>query len=119
MVEDFEDIAEQWLSVVQGANLAGLSRRQMTRLIKVFKDQGVPGLLSKKRGQPSNRRYSSAFRDYVLDLIRQNYADFGPTLALEKLSASHDISLSKETLRKCMAGAGIWKTRKECPSRVY
>ena len=44
---------------------------------------------------------------------------FGPSLALEKLSASHDISLSKETLRKWMSGAGIWKTRKERRSRVY
>lgn len=55
----------------------------------------------------------------VLALIQQHYHDFGPTFALEKLVAEHDVSLSKETLRKWMVGAGFWKTRKERRSRVY
>lgn len=114
-----EDISARRLSVVQGAELAGLSRRQMTRLVRAFKIQGASGLISKKRGKPSNRRHSNGLRDYALELIRQNYSDFGPTLALEKLKANHDVSVSKETLRKWMSEAGIWRTRKERRSRVY
>lgn len=114
-----EDISARRLSVVQGAELAGLSRRQMTRLVRAFKDNGAPGLISKKRGKPSNRRHSIGLRDYALELIRQNYSDFGPTFALEKLKADHDVSVSKETLRKWMTEAGIWRPRKERRSRVY
>ncbi|MDD9908717.1 MAG: ISNCY family transposase [Ahrensia sp.] len=114
-----EDIEAQRLSVVQGAELAGVSRRQMTRLVRAFRDNGASGLISKKRGKPSNHRHTNGFRDYVLELVRQNYADFGPTLALEKLEAHHDVSVAKETLRKWMIEAGIWQTRKERRSRVY
>lgn len=44
------DINERRLSVVQGAELAGISRRQMTRLVKAFRLHGAFGLISKKRG---------------------------------------------------------------------
>lgn len=114
-----EDVEAQRMSVVQAANLAGVSRRQMTRLIKSYRTKGAPGLISKKRGQPSNRKYSDGFRDYVLELIRLHYADFGPTLALEKLTEYHELSVSKETLRKWMSGADLWQTRKERRKRVY
>jgi len=114
-----EGIEERRLSVVQGAELAGISRRQMTRLVRSFRMNGASGLISKKRGKPSNRKYSIGYRDYVLALVRQHYPDFGPTFALEKLQSEHDVSVSKETLRKWMTDAGIWKTRKERRSRVY
>ena len=86
-----EDVEAQRLTVVQAAELTGLSRRQMTRLIRSYRATGASSLISKKRGKPSNRKYSNGFRDYVLELIRLHYADFGPTLAHEKLSESHDI----------------------------
>lgn len=100
-----EDVEAQRLSVVQAADLAGISRRQMTRLIKSYRTKGASGLISKKRGQPRNRKYSDGYRDYVLELMRLHYSDFGPTLALEKLTEYHDVSVSKETLRKWMSGA--------------
>ena len=37
------------------------------------------------RSRPSNRRHSEEFRNAALDLIRERYLDFGPTLAREKL----------------------------------
>ncbi len=114
-----EDICEHRLSVVQGAELANVSRRQMTRLVRAFRSHGAAGLISRKRGGPSNRQYSDGFRDYVLALINQHYPDFGPTFALEKLQDDHGVSLSKETLRKWMIEAGIWKSRKELRKRVY
>lgn len=90
-----EDVETQRLSVVQAAELAGVSRRQMTRLLRSYGTYGAAGLISKKRGKSSNRKYSNGFRDYVLELIRLHYADFGPTLALEKLSENHDISVQQ------------------------
>ena len=114
-----EDINEHRLSVVQGAALAGLSRRQMTRLVRNFRQSGAAGLISKKRGVPSNRRYTDGFRDYVVELIQRHYCDFGPTFALEKLQTEHGVSLSKETLRKWMIAAGIWKDRKTRRKRIY
>jgi len=56
---------------------------------------GAAGLVSKKRSRPSNRRHSEEFRNAALDLIRERYLDFGPTLAREKLIELHHISLAK------------------------
>lgn len=50
-----EDINDQRLSVVQGAELVGISRRQMTRLIRSFRMHGASGLISKKRGNAPRR----------------------------------------------------------------
>lgn len=91
----------------------------MTRLVGLFRTEGVAGLISKKRAKQSNLKYSTGYRDYILGLIRQNDEDFGPTLALEKLAKDHDVNVSNETLRTWMIDAGIWVTRKERRLRVY
>jgi len=75
--------------------------------------------VSKKRGKPSNRRYSREFRNRVINIVRENYTDFGPTLAREKLAERHDIAIGKETLRRWMTEAGLWQTRKERKKRVH
>jgi hypothetical protein len=46
-------------------------------------------------------------------LVRERYADFGPTLAAEKLSERDGLRVSRETLRGWMTGAGLWLSRKQ------
>jgi hypothetical protein len=70
-------------------------------------------LVSKKRGRPSNRRTAASVRAAALWIVRQYYADFGPTLAAEKLAAEHGFSFSSETLRKWMIADGLWRDRKQ------
>ncbi|OMQ43643.1 hypothetical protein BKP54_16575 [Ensifer sp. 1H6] len=72
------------LSVVEAAELLRLSRSQVHRLLQAYDLAGADGLVSKKRGGPSNRRHSEDFRNLVLDLVREHYVDFGPTLAAGK-----------------------------------
>ncbi|SOZ34863.1 Integrase [Cupriavidus neocaledonicus] len=55
----------------------------------------------------------------MLGLIRDNYADFGPTLAAEKLRERHGIDLAKETVRRLMIDAGFWVPRKQRPPKVH
>ena len=74
-------------------------------------------MISKKRGRPSNRKTAASVRDAVLWIVRQNYADFGPTLAAEKLAAEHGFSFSSETLRKWMIADGLWLDRKQRQKR--
>ncbi|MBT1156757.1 ISNCY family transposase [Aminobacter anthyllidis] len=114
-----QKIRDQRLSVVQAAELLGLSRSQMHRLLQAYDHSGAAGLVSKTRGRPSNRRHSEEFRNAALDLIRERYLDFGPTLAREKLIELHHISVAKETLRQWMTEAGIWVSRRERKKRVF
>ncbi|HEV7436563.1 MAG TPA: helix-turn-helix domain-containing protein, partial [Pseudorhizobium sp.] len=103
-----QKIRDERLSVVEAAERLGLSRSQVHRLLQAYNRDGPAGLVSKKRLRPSNRRHSEEFRNAALDLIRERYLDFGPTLAREKLIELHRISVAKETLRQWMTEAGIW-----------
>ena len=70
-------------------------------------------VLTGTRGRPSNNRISGSVRDYALSIVRERYADLGPTLAAEKLAEQHGLRVSRETLRWWVAKAGLWLTRKQ------
>src|SRR5271167_4271997 len=75
------DLADDRLTVDAAATLMGLGRRRIYRLRRAFSADGAAGLASRKRGRPSNRRRAEAFRATVLNLVREHYIDFGPTLS--------------------------------------
>lgn len=118
-LEIIQSIRDNHLSVVEGAVHLGLSRSQVHRLLKRYALDGAAGLVSGKRGKPSNRKYPDSFRDYALHIVQANYHDFGPTLAAEKLEEFHQLSVSKETLRKWMTETEIWEPRINRKRRVH
>src|SRR6202021_1649471 len=113
------DVADGPLSVADATGLIGVGRRQIYRLLQAFRADGADGLISRKRGGPSNRALGSVFRETVLAIVRERYADFGPTLAAEKLSELHGLDLGVETLRQWMIGAGVWVRRKDRLKRIH
>jgi Winged helix-turn helix len=106
-------------TAAQAASLIGVSERQVFRLLKTYRALGPAGLASRRRGRPSNRRYGDAIREAALAVIRERYADFGPTLAAEKLAEIHDLRLGRETVRRWMVAAGLWVPRKDRHARVH
>jgi hypothetical protein len=96
-----------------------LSVRQLRRLCRRFREQGPPGLVSRKRGRPSARQLPERLRAQVVDLVALHYADFGPTLAAEKLAERHAIVVSRETLRHWMIEAQLWLPRAQRRRRAY
>jgi transposase len=110
-------IADGRLTQTAGAKIVGISDRQMRRICRRFAQEGAAGLGSKRRGQ-SNRRLPVELRKEALALVRARYADFGPTLAQEKLLEQHDIRVATETLRQWMIDDGIWLTRRQRKKRV-
>ena len=100
------------LRVADACELIGLHRRQGFRLLRGLKQDGATSLLSKRRGKPSNNRLPSEVRTLALSIVRERYADFGPTLAAEKLAEHHGCSVSRETLRGWMIADGLWQDRR-------
>jgi hypothetical protein len=100
------------LRVADACELIGLRRRQVFRLLRGLKQDGAPSLLSKRRGKASNHRLPAEVRVLALRLVRERYADFGPTFAAEKLAALHGCSVSRETLRGWMIADGLWTDRR-------
>src|ERR1700674_5876566 len=101
------------LTASAAADLMRVTVRQTHRLLKRYRDGGAPAIANRRRGRPSNNRLSDVVRDHAIALVRQYYADFGPTLAAEKLGERHDVRVSRETLRGWMRQAGIWLPRAE------
>lgn len=118
-LEVLRELDHQRLTAQAAGDILGLGRRQTLRLLRAYRTRGVDGLISRQRGRPSNRRKPEDIRAEALAIIRERYADFGPTLAAEKLRELHGIPLGRETVRLWMAEAGIWATRKQRRSRVY
>jgi hypothetical protein len=101
------------ISIREACGLMGLRRRQVFRLLAAFRQYGAASLVSKRRGRPSNNRLPPAVRELTMALVHEHYADFGPTLAAEKLSECHGLCVSRETLRQWMIADGLWRDRRQ------
>lgn len=95
----------------EAAHRLGITARHLRRVLRRYREEGVSGLINKQRGRPSNRRLSVDVAAAATALIGQHYADFGPTLAAEKLRERHAIALSVERVRQLMMAAGYWRAR--------
>ena len=118
-LETLVDLDEGRITAAQAAGLIGVGERQVFRLLKAYRMRGAEGLVSRRRGRPGNRRYRDEVREAALTRIRECYADFGPTLAAEKLAELHELRLGRETVRRWMAAAGLWVPRKERLRRIH
>ena len=112
-VEVLAQIDDGRIDVQNGAHLLGLTRRQIFRLLKRYRADGAAAIRHRARGRAPNNQIHTAKRDYALSLIRESYADFGPTLAAERLRDDHGLTVSRETLRKWMVADGLWLSRKQ------
>jgi hypothetical protein len=93
---------------VEAGRLLELSNRQIRGIVKRLQGEAYAALVHRLRGRPSNRRHNPAIKEQALAIYRQEYADFGPTLATEKL-AQRGIDLSVGTLHRCLIQAGLWR----------
>lgn len=114
-----EAIQEGRLTQRQAAVRLSLSIRQVKRLCRAYRRRGAAGLVSRKRGCPSNRRIARSEQRRVVKLVRGHYADFGPTLAAEYLAERHGYTHSVETLRRWMIGAELWQPKRTAQRRLY
>ncbi|PJB89727.1 transposase, partial [Candidatus Roizmanbacteria bacterium CG_4_9_14_0_8_um_filter_34_12] len=101
------------------AGLLHISIRQVKRLLKAYKAHGAKGLIHKGRGKAGNRALPQKEKNRMLDIIKTNYADFGPTLACEKLAEVHCMHRADETVRKLMIDAGLWIAKERKIVRLH
>ena len=112
-------VAEKRLRQREAADRLGLSVRQVKRLLARYRERGPAGLVSGHRGKVSNNALAAAVRRAAMELVRERYADFGPTFACEKLVEVHGHRLSVETLRQWMIAAGLWRAKARREVRVH
>ncbi len=104
----------------QAAQQIGLSERQCRRLLAKLRSEGDQAVIHAALARSSNRRISATVEKQAVAILSQAaYAGFGPTLAAEYLQQRHGIHVGRETLRRWMAAAGLWKPRRRKPGRAH
>lgn len=98
-------------TVGRGAKLLGISVRQMKRLRRKMKEQGVEGLLHGNRGKASWNKTVSEKINQVLQLARGRYHGLNDTHLTEKLKENEKIALSRPTVRTILRQDGIAAVR--------
>jgi hypothetical protein len=122
-----QQVLNRRLKQVVAAKILEISERQIRRLVKAVKGEGVIGLAHKNRGRKGNRRIKDHTRNKILTIFHKKYPDFGPTLASEKLLELDKLTVHRDTLRRWLIGEGNkcewqrkkrlhrkWRERKEC-----
>ncbi len=112
-MEVLSKVAADRMTFVSAAHVLDVSTRQVRRLLARMSVGGAASIRHKAIGRPSNNRIGDGIRDYAVTLVRERYADFGPTLASEMLAERDGLFVSRETLRHWMIDAGIWLSHKQ------
>ena len=113
------EVQQGHLRQVQAAQRLRLTDRHIRRLLARLRREGDRGLVHGLRGRPSNRKIPEPIARRALRQLGQaRYAGFGPTLAAEHL-ARGGIALSRETLRKWMSQAGLWRPRRQRVKSIH
>src|SRR6202158_5361449 len=79
------------LTARAAAERMAITPRQMYRLLRRYRDGGAAAIANQRRGRASNNRLPDVVRDHAIALVRERYADFGPTFAAEKLAEGGDV----------------------------
>jgi len=111
-LQAMQSLQDGSITQAHAAVVLSTSERQVRRIYRRFREQGPKGVLSGHRGKPAGNRLSTALADRVVEIIRSNYHDFGPSFANEKLRTLHDIRISTESLRRLMIQAELWKPKR-------
>lgn len=106
-------VKEKAMTIKEASEVMGVSYRQGRRIYKRYVIEGDKGLIHRNRGRPSNRSKSCELKEIVLALYKEQYWDFGPTLAAEMLEERDEYEVDHETLRRWLLAAGLWRRQRK------
>ncbi len=112
------EVQQKQLTQIAAAERLKVTDRQVRRILLGLRERGDRCLVHGLRGRPSNRKLAARLERKILARLRQRYADFGPTLAAEHL-AGEGLLVSRETLRKWMTKAALWRPRSQRVKAVH
>ena len=117
--EVMQQLKAKRITQQQAAEQLGLSVRQIKRLWRTYRMGGAKALISQQRGRPSNHQLDPKIKKKAHEMIQERYADFGPTLAHEKLTEVHHLNLSLETVRQLLIAEHGWQAHRARPVQTH
>ena len=114
-----QEVVERKLRGREAAERLGVGARQLKRLVRAWRLNGDGGLINRQRGRVPNNALPVATRERLERLLREQYPDFGPTLAAEKLAERDGLVVSRETVRQAQTRLGLHKPKRRRAKRVF
>jgi len=130
-LEVMQRLSRKHMSQKEAGRILDLSVRQIKRLLRVYRETGAVGLVSKHRGRKGNNCLPEEVKKRALNspalhrtqcgasVLKTKYRGFGPTLAHEKLVEKEKLKLSDESVRQLMIAEDLWKARKAKKETVH
>jgi transposase len=112
-LEAFSRVKTGGMTLVEAGELLGLSYRQTKRTWSRYQSEGDAGLVHRLRGRGPNRHSLEKTKQRSLALYRDQYADYGATLAAECLEKEDGVKVPVTTLRRWLLQAGLLDRRRK------
>ncbi len=90
-----------------------ISQRQMYRILARYLQDVIAGIVHRLRGKRLNRGYLKEIQRQVIQLYKERYLDYEPTLLSEKLLEHHQLEISRQTLTRWLWKEGLWSGRRK------
>lgn len=109
--ETMDKLLLRELTEQEASKMINKSLRQTQRIKKKYKEEWIIWLIHKLRGKTWNHKYDESKYNNALEIIKEKYSDYWPTLASEKLEDNYNIKISVPTLRQEMIRVWLWKAK--------
>ena len=110
-------VNEDELSVVQAAQILGVTPRWLLKLRKSVALEGKSALVHGNKGKRPANRLEDEVRERILELARTKYVGFNDQHFTEKLVEAEGILASRSSVRRLLREAGIGLSRKRRTSK--
>jgi len=113
-------VLDKSITQTEAAGVLDLTDRHIRRMAARITKEGDKGIVHKLRGQPAHNRTLDKVKKKALNLCKDIYEGFSPTLASEKLFERDKIKVSRELLRTWFIEEHIaYASRKARPHRNW
>jgi len=105
-------IEGEQMTVMQAAELLGVSERQGWRLLARYRAEGAAGLVHRNRGRPAPQRLPAATRAQLLTLAEGICRDYNDQHLTEVLREEHGFQVSPASVRRVRRAVGLGSPHK-------
>lgn len=107
-----ERIGRGTLKLAEGAEVLGLSERQVRGLRRAVQQRGRSGVVHGNTGRGPQHRLGQAVREQIVELRRKQYAGCNDQHFTEKLSEVEGVKIARASVQRLLRAAGIGSPRR-------
>jgi len=111
-IEVFQAVMDEKLKIEEASQVLDRCGRQIYRMLKSLREEGLQGLIHRNKGKRSPRKIEAKIRQKIVTLARGRLKDINDTHLQEILWREEKIQIGRETLRTILREEKIAPKRK-------